>query len=155
MSNLYYLAVFSLLMWVGPSGLQPVMGQPPNSREVSPQPSFRVSVLEQQKQALESDLQQRIRSYHQLPNAARSQARIDIESLLFALFDLNMSQLESQSKSLRETLRRMEQDPNYRQKTREIEQLKAALREVENSLSYRRQYRNQIVSQKLSELIGG
>ena len=154
MGNIYQkaasLIVFCLLLFLQ----MPVSAQPPSTREVPPQATYRVSVLEQQKQALESDLRERVSGYSSLPEAARSQARIDIESLLYALFDLNMSQLESQSKSLRESLRKMEQDPDYQGQASEIDRLKTSLRQVESNLTYRRQYREQIVGQRLEDLIG-
>lgn len=127
--------------------------QPPNTREVSPQATYRVSVLEQQRSAMEADLQQRLQTFHELPEPAKPQARIDIEALLFALFDLNMSHLESQSKSLRAQLARMESDPNFNSQTSEIQRLQDSLRQVENNLDYRRKFRLQIVEQRLQELV--
>lgn len=104
---------------------------------------------------MESDLQERLQTYHNLPEQAKPQARIDIESLLFALFDLNMSHLESQSKSLRAQLARMESDPDFDSQASEIQRLQSSLREVENNLEYRRKYRIQIVEQRLQELVSG
>lgn len=127
--------------------------QPPNTREVPPQATYRVSVLEQQRSAMEADLQQRLQTFHELPEPAKPQARIDIEALLFALFDLNMSHLESQSKSLRAQLARMESDPNFNSQTSEIQRLQDSLRQVENNLDYRRKFRLQIVEQRLQELV--
>lgn len=101
---------------------------------------------------MEADLQQRLQSYQELPEPAKPQARIDIEALLFALFDLNMSHLESQSKSLRAQLARMESDPNFNSQTSEIQRLQDSLRQVESNLDYRRKYRLQIVEQRLREL---
>ncbi len=138
-----------LLVVLLPSG---AFSQPPNTREVPPQATYRVSVLEQQRRAMEADLQQRLQSYQELPEPAKPQARIDIEALLFALFDLNMSHLESQSKSLRAQLARMESDPNFNSQTSEIQRLQDSLRQVESNLDYRRKYRLQIVEQRLREL---
>lgn len=130
-----------------------VFCQPPNTREVPPQATYRVSVLEQQRSAMETDLQQRLQTFHELPEPAKPQARIDIEALLFALFDLNMSHLESQSKSLRAQLARMESDPDFNSQTSEIQRLQDSLRQVENNLDYRRKFRLQIVEQRLQELV--
>lgn len=129
-----------------------LLGQPPNTREV-PQATYRVSVLEQQRRAMETDLQARLSAYDGLPEPAKPQARIDIESLLFAMFDLNMSHLESQSKSLRAQLARMESDPDFHSRTEDIQQLQQSLRRVESNLEYRRNYRVQIVQQRLNELL--
>ncbi len=102
---------------------------------------------------MEADLQQRLQTFDELPEPAKPQARIDIEALLFALFDLNMSHLESQSKSLRAQLARMESDPNFDSQTSEIQRLQDSLRQVENNLDYRRKFRLQIVEQRLLELV--
>lgn len=102
---------------------------------------------------METELQERLQTFHDLPEPAKPQARIDIEALLFALFDLNMSHLESQSKSLRAQLARMESDPNFNSQTSEIQRLQDSLRQVENNLDYRRKYRLQIVEQRLQELV--
>lgn len=144
-TSLIFLFIF---LAIGPN----LIAQPPNTRQ-APQATYRVSVLEQQRRAMESDLQERLAAYDGLPEPAKPQARIDIESLLFAMFDLNMSHLESQSKSLRAQLARMESDPDFNSRTEEIQQLQQSLRRVESNLEYRRNYRVQIVQQRLGELL--
>lgn len=142
------LCVLILLPWVAWS-------QPPTTRELPPAATYRLPVAEQRQQELEQDLSQRIKEFRTLPSAARDQAKIEIETLLFNLFDLNISQQESQAKSLRHQLQKMEADPEYNGQNAEIQRLQSALRQVESGLEYRRKNRQQIVEQRMRELLGG
>ncbi|MDP5169332.1 MAG: hypothetical protein NWR72_03750 [Bacteroidia bacterium] len=134
---------------------QVVVSQPPNTREVPQGATYRVSVFEQQQTELEQTLRLRLESYSSLPSQAKAQGKIEIESLLYALFDLNMSQLEAQSRSLRAQLEKMQEDPGYDRQSAEILRLQQSLKQVDDTLKYRRQYRTAIVEQRVKDLING
>lgn len=133
----------------------PIAAQPPGgSRSVPPATSYRLPSVQQQEEALKQDLQFRLERFPTLHESAKPQARIDIESILFGIFDLNMSTLEAQASSLRVQLQGMKTDPAYQSQTTEIQRLEQSLLQLEQTLAYRRTHRTAIVAQRLRELLG-
>lgn len=149
--QLPYLRAIPLLLWLLCSQIG-ALAQPPGSQ--APTATYRLPAMQQQQQALEVDLAQRVSQYPQLPSPAKPEARLQIEGLLYALFDLNMGQRETHARSLRNQLQRMEADPDFSRQNEEINRLQTSLREVEEALEFRRANRDAIVQQKLKQVLG-
>ncbi len=143
------LLLLSMLLCAGSA-----VAQPPGTRSVSPASTYRLPSIQQQEDLLNQDLKARLERYPSLHESAKPQARIDMESILYAMFDLNMGTLEAQASSLRVQLQGMKNDPTYQSQTAEIQRLEKSLLQLEQTLAYRRTHRTAIVAQRLQDLLG-
>lgn len=112
-----------------------------------------LSELQQSYDRKEGQLQQLLSSYDQLPQGQQPQARQQARTLLYELFDLAIAQKKQEAELLQRQVARLEKDPSYQGRTEDLQRLRQRLEQIESNLGHRAHYRDQIVSQRLSELL--
>ncbi len=103
--------------------------------------------------AKENQLSQLLASYAYQSTEERQLAQKNLKALLYELFDLDLARKRLEAQNLRLQLQDMQRSPSYQDRGEEIRQLQNRLEKIESNLRYRAQYREQIVSQRLQELL--
>ena len=148
-----FLLGFCLLLFATAS----VMGQPPtnpkdsHTRNVSGS-NARLS-LEYQKNTLQVSIAGLLQEYGSASGSQKQQIREELERSLFAVFDIGILQKESEVAALRKQIETVKASEAYEENDREIAQLESSLQQVQSSLDFRKNNREQIVAQRLKEIL--
>ncbi|MEZ4774513.1 MAG: hypothetical protein R3D00_15115 [Bacteroidia bacterium] len=125
-----------------------------NERVASTTVSFESkSDFELQEQLKQKELNQLIKDYGQAPESQRRIIQEKIQQTLFDLFDLGLMDMEAKAMSLAEELRNMENTPQFRTRSQDIQSLQDALKKVNSSIEWRRANRDKIVAKRLFEIL--
>lgn len=125
-----------------------------NERTASTVVSYEAkSDFEFQEQLKQKELNQLIKDYGLAPESQKRIIQEKIQQTLFDLFDLGLMDMEAKAMNLAEELRNMENTPQFRTRSQDIQSLQDALKKVNTSIEWRRSNRDKIVAKRLSEII--
>ncbi|MEZ4826597.1 MAG: hypothetical protein R3C61_09940 [Bacteroidia bacterium] len=111
------------------------------------------SDIDIQKQNKQEVLSRLVSDYKQAPESQQKFIANQIHQTLFDLFDLSLIDLEAQAESLSGQLQKMENTPQFRTRSQDIQALQDALEKVNSSIEWRRANREKIVAKRLSEIL--
>ncbi|MCB0835032.1 MAG: hypothetical protein KDE26_00685 [Bacteroidetes bacterium] len=99
------------------------------------------------------DLDAFILSYSDASPLKKNMLADQVEAILFEIFDLNLKKKEEEAEMLNEKLKELESHDVYQDKAAEIRKFQQALDEVQTILNFRRENRENIVEQRLKDVL--
>ncbi|MDX2246681.1 MAG: hypothetical protein SF052_07900 [Bacteroidia bacterium] len=109
--------------------------------------------FELQEQLKQKELNQLIRDYGLAPDSQKKVIQEKMSQTLFDLFDLGLKDMEGKAQRLSEELESMENTPQFRTRSQDIQTLQDALKKVNTSIEFRKANREKIVNKRLSEIV--
>ncbi len=104
-------------------------------------------------QRKEAQLQGLLSVYGSLSDAEQENAAREARTLLYEMFDISIEEKRQEAMALKARVDLMEGNPEYQDRADELQRLREQIEKIESNLRYRASYREQIVSQRLEELL--